>query len=248
VRVQLRARGIRAVLLDIEGTTTPVAFVYDVLFPFARRRLRPYLREHLDLPELREPLDRLHQEWTRDVASGAAPPPWEDQELDHGSESIARYAEWLMDRDRKAVGLKALQGLIWEAGYREGALHGDVFSDVPEALERWRAAGMSVAIFSSGSVLAQQTLFRTTPFGDLTRWLTAFFDTTVGAKTSPESYRAIASALSCPPERVLFVSDTVAEIEAARVAGCAAVICVRPGERDQKGPDADTIEDFSAIE
>jgi enolase-phosphatase E1 len=247
VRFQLGERGIQAVLLDIEGTTTPIAFVYEVLFPFARKALRSYLREHLEASDLREPLHQLHEEWTHDLAHGAPPPAWPDAPHDRRVDSVAAYAEWLMDRDRKAPGLKALQGRIWADGYEEGALHGDVFPDVPEAFDRWSAAGIRLAIFSSGSVLAQQMLFRTTTFGDLTRWISAFFDTSVGPKISPDSYRAIATALRCPPEHILFVSDTAAELAAARAAGCAVLMCRRPGNRDVPQDEFATIDDFSQV-
>ncbi len=248
MRFQLGERGLQAVVLDIEGTTTPITFVYDVLFPFARRALRSYVRDHLDAPELREPLRRLHEEWAQDVARGDAPPAWHDDDRDQRIASIVEYSEWLMDHDRKAFGLKALQGWIWASGYRDGVLRGDVFPDVPAALARWRAAGMLIAIFSSGSVLAQQMLFRTTPLGDLTGWISAFFDTSVGPKSSPESYRRIAAALRCPPERMLFISDTAAELVAARAAGCPAVMCRRPGHRAVPGADFATVEDFSQVE
>lgn len=247
MKFQLGERGIQAVLLDIEGTTTPIAFVYEVLFPFARKALRSYLREHLEAPDLREPLRQLHEEWTHDMAEGAPPPARPDAPRDQQVDSIAAYAEWLMDRDRKAFGLKALQGRIWADGYEEGALHGDVFPDVPAAFDRWSAAGIRLAIFSSGSVLAQQMLFRTTTFGDLTRWISAFFDTSVGPKISPDSYRSIATALHCAPGHILFVSDMAAELAAARAAGCAVLMCRRPGNRDEAQDGFATIDDFSQV-
>ncbi|HEV8319153.1 MAG TPA: acireductone synthase [Vicinamibacterales bacterium] len=243
----LRERGIQAVLLDIEGTTTPIAFVYEVLFPFARKALRSYLRDHLDAPDLREPLRQLHEDWTHDLEHGAPPPPWPDAPPDQRVDSVAAYVEWLMDRDRKASGLKALQGLIWADGYHDGILHGDVFQDVPAAFARWSAAGIRLAIFSSGSVLAQQMLFRTTTSGDLTRWITAYFDTSVGPKASADSYRRIATALRCPPEQILFVSDTATELTAARAAGCPVLMCRRPGNRDVPQADFETIDDFGEV-
>jgi enolase-phosphatase E1 len=237
-----------AILLDIEGTTTPITYVYDVLFPYARRALRGYVEAHLDDEHLREALTRLREEWREDVARGEAPPAWPD--VDAGGEdagggedersgrvaSIVAYAEWLMNRDRKAFGLKALQGHITRTGYENGSLHGVVYPDVPVAFARWREAGIPVAIFSSGSVLAQQMLFGTTSHGDLTRWIQQFFDTTVGPKRSPESYRRIASQLGCEPARVLFISDVAAELDAAREAGCDTRLCIRGGSADPAGP------------
>ena len=166
---------VTTIVLDIEGTTTPIAFVYDVLFPFARRRLRAYLRDPKNRDALREPLERLREEW-----SGHVRPEHghltrdEDPSLAAGSdlgadlESVATYVNWLMDQDRKSTGLKLLQGLVWEEGYRNGELKGEVFSDVAPALRRWREAGIAVAIYSSGSELAQRLLFGSTAAGDLT--------------------------------------------------------------------------------
>jgi enolase-phosphatase E1 len=244
-----------AILLDIEGTTTPIAFVYDVLFPYARRALPAYVEKHLDDAHLREPIARLREEWQEDVARGERPPAWREDEGDPAGHdpaghdpaghdragrdraeqvaSIAAYAKWLMDRDRKAFGLKALQGHITKEGYENGSLHGEVYPDVPVAFERWREAGIPVAIFSSGSALAQQMLFRTTSHGDLTRWIRHFFDTSVGPKRSPESYRRIASLLGCDPARVLFISDVSAELDAARQAGCDTRLCIRGAEEAQ---------------
>ncbi len=211
---------VRAIVLDIEGTTTPIAFVYDVLFPYARAHLREYLGEVPD-PDA---INLLKEERLRDAA--AAP--------DDSIDSLAKYVEWLMDRDRKSPGLKALQGLVWQRGYRDGSLKGMVFPDVPRALARWHEAGIKIAIYSSGSVLAQRLLFSTTSFGDLTPLLTGFFDTSSGAKTFEDSYRRIAGALGCSPPEMLFVSDVTAEIDAARNAGCQVTLCVRPGNAPQQ--------------
>jgi enolase-phosphatase E1 len=222
--VQFQGDAIGAVVLDIEGTTTPIAFVHGALFPFARRHLREHLEEHRDSPDVREVIRRLRGEWADDVA----PPPWSD-EPDAELSSVAAYVEWLMDRDRKSPGLKLLQGYIWERGYRSGALKGEVFPDVGPAIQRWRGSGIVVAIYSSGSVLAQRLLFAHTTTGDLTPLVNRFFDTDVGAKTSPDSYRRIAAALQCPTHRLLFVSDTGKELDAAHQAGCEVLLCARPG-------------------
>jgi enolase-phosphatase E1 len=132
-----------------------------------------------------------------------------------------------MDQDRKSTGLKSLQGKIWEEGYRSGELKGEVYPDVLPALERWRAQGIDVAIFSSGSVQAQRSLFKNSVAGDLTRFIQAYFDTTTGPKSEPQSYARIAAALERSPSEVLFVSDIVAELEAAREAGMRTALCVR---------------------
>jgi enolase-phosphatase E1 len=138
-----------------------------------------------------------------------------------------------MDRDRKSPGLKRLQGQIWEIGYRAGELRGDVFPDTAPAIRRWRAQGIDVAIYSSGSVLAQRHLFESTPAGDLTGLIRAFFDTAVGPKTASDSYIRIAQALGHEPSRILFVSDVTAELSAARAAGFQVRLSVRPGNPSQ---------------
>ena len=222
---------IRAVLLDIEGTTTPIRFVYEVLFPYARRHLRRYVEQHAASAEHSPLYDRLRDEHAADRAAGEAMPPWIDEPPVARTESILSYLDWLMDRDRKSTALKSLQGLIWEEGYRGGDLVGEVFADVPAALERWRAQRIDTRIFSSGSVLAQQLLFRHSSAGDLTSLLRGYFDTTTGPKTDPESYRRIAAEMGIPSASVLFVSDIVAELDAARTAGMQTRLCIRPGNQ-----------------
>ncbi|HEY6547201.1 MAG TPA: acireductone synthase [Vicinamibacteria bacterium] len=216
------SEGPRAVLLDIEGTTTPVDFVYRVLFPYAQARLESYLAAHASDPAVMEDRAGLGAEHARDKAAGRNPPPWDDS-----PPAQAAYARWLMDQDRKATPLKSLQGKIWADGYAKGELQGQVFEDVPRALRRWTDAGRRVAIFSSGSVLAQKLIFGHTSFGDLTPHLCGFFDTTTGPKSEAGSYRRIAAALGLPPGDVLFVSDSFAELEAAREAGLDTAIAIR---------------------
>ena len=220
---------IRAVLLDIEGTTTPISFVYEVLFPYARRHLRRYVEQHAASPGHAPLYDRVRDEHATDRAAAEAVPPWIDEPPAARAGSIVSYLEWLMDRDRKSTALKALQGLIWEEGYRAGDLVGEVFADVPAALARWRAHQIDAGIFSSGSVLAQQLLFRHSSEGDLTPLLRWYFDTTTGPKADPESYRRIAAAMGIPAASVLFVSDIKAELDAARTAGMQTRLAIRPG-------------------
>jgi enolase-phosphatase E1 len=228
VSVSLSAAGTRALVLDIEGTTTPIAFVYDVLFPFARAQAREYLEREWTSEACRAAVALLREEHAADIADNLGPPSWVDDPLTLQIASVAAYVGWLMDRDRKWPGLKALQGEIWRTGYRSGELRGQVFPDVPPALERWHAQQLDVCIYSSGSVLAQQLLFQTTAAGDLTRFLTGYFDTGIGPKASPDSYRRVAAALAAPAERLLFISDVTSELDAAHAAGLQTVLCVRP--------------------
>jgi enolase-phosphatase E1 len=211
--VAIDRNAIAAIVLDIEGTTTPIAFVRDVLFPYARRHLGSYLRGHESDPEAAGVIDRLRR--------------------DSAGRGVAAHVEALMDQDAKSTDLKLLQGLIWLDGYASGELQSELYHDVVPAIERWRAAGLKVAIYSSGSVLAQRLLFSHTTQGDVTPLFDAFFDTIAGAKIAPASYRGIADALGCTTEHLLFVSDSTAELEAAREAGCRVAWCVRSGNPTQ---------------
>ena len=208
---------VKAILLDIEGTTTPIAFVHDVLFSYAREHVREFLTEN----SAAEDIALLRAEHTVDVSD--APP------LDDRMESIAAYVEWLIKLDRKSTALKSLQGKIWRQGYQHGSLKSQVFADVAPAFERWRDRGLRISIFSSGSVLAQQLLFAHTEVGDLTPFIDSYFDTTVGKKGEAESYRKIAEVMGFPPQEILFVSDVGAELEAASEAGMKTLLSIRSG-------------------
>jgi 2,3-diketo-5-methylthio-1-phosphopentane phosphatase len=246
--IHLVASGVRAVLLDIEGTTTPISFVHEVLFPYARARLAEYLADQRDSRDVGEVLRRLAEEHADSCARGEQPPP--PPQPHHATawlDSAVAYAGWLMDRDRKSPGLKLLQGLIWERGYQAGELRGDVFADVPEALRRWRQAGLRIAIYSSGSELAQRRLFESTGHGNLLPLLSGFFDTAVGAKTSADSYRKIAAALDLDPAAILFVSDVTAELDAARAAGLRVALSVRPGNAPQPPNTYDVVGRFDDL-
>jgi enolase-phosphatase E1 len=217
--------GIRVLLLDIEGTTTSASFVYDVLFPFARAHLREFLQASANERAVRDDIAALRAERRGEAEPGA--PGWPQGTAAESLAFAAAYAEWLMDRDRKSTALKSLQGRIWKGGYRSGALKSHVYPDVRTALERCRAQRRSVAIFSSGSVLAQRLLFEHTVEGDLTPLIHAYFDTTTGPKQAASSYRRIAEALRMAPGAVLFVSDVPGELDAAREAGMGTGLCVR---------------------
>jgi enolase-phosphatase E1 len=220
---------IEAILLDIEGTTTPIAFVVDRLFPYARKHLRRHLEEHATSSTYASLFDQLREEHAADQRARESVPMWVDGSPAARRDSAASYAEWLMDRDRKSTPLKTLQGKIWEEGYQRGELVGEVFADVPPALSRWHAQGAPVGIFSSGSVLAQQLLFRHSSAGDLTPFLRWHFDTTTGKKADSDSYRRIAAAMNMTPQGIVFVSDIVAELDAARDAGLQTRLSIRPG-------------------
>jgi enolase-phosphatase E1 len=234
-------RGIRGVVLDIEGTTTPVSFVYDVLFPYARAHLREFLDSQVDFGGVEQEEALLHAEYLEDLRSGESPPD------PRREATLPAYVEWLMHRDRKSPGLKRLQGRIWERGYAEGTLVGEVFPDVPRALRRWYEAGTAIAIYSSGSVLGQRLLFGHTRVGDLTRYIRRYFDTAVGSKRTVKSYVAIAEAMELTGWQLLFVSDVPQELDAAAESGMRTVLCVRPGNAPVESAGRDVIQSFDEI-
>ncbi len=227
---------VRGILLDIEGTTTPLDFVYQVLFPYARAHVKDFLGRHIMSQDVLADAASLLVGSVEDRRQGLSPPTLEYTSHEARLNSLVAYVHWLMDQDRKSTPLKSLQGKIWEEGYRTGELRGQVFPDVRPAMERWRKQKRNIAIFSSGSVLAQKLLFANTTAGDLTKFIQAYFDTTTGPKTEPESYRLIAEVLDRSPSEILFVSDVTAELDAARLAGAQTALCIRPGNLPQTAP------------
>ncbi|HWC72960.1 MAG TPA: acireductone synthase [Gemmatimonadales bacterium] len=216
----------RAILLDIEGTTTPLEFVQQVLFPYARARVREYVERHAANPGVIADIAALRAEHAAEPPTAAGLPAWDPDDEVRSTEA---YVYWLMDRDRKSTGLKSLQGRIWEAGFHAGELKGraEVYPDVRPAFVRWRRHGILIAIFSSGSIQAQRNLFANTTAGDLSPFLYDYFDTKTGPKRDPNSYRLISTSLHQAPGDVLFVSDVTAELDAARDAGMRTALCVR---------------------
>jgi enolase-phosphatase E1 len=238
--------GIRVFLLDIEGTTTPMSFVHARLFTYAREHLDRYLAEQVSAGVEPDFVAVLGAEYAAESDPSLTPQHWRGATPAELRASLSAYARWLMDRDRKSPGLKLLQGLIWEEGYQKGELHGEIFDDVPRAFERWRRDGRFVAIYSSGSELAQRRLFASTRAGDLTPQIAAFFDTAVGAKVEAGSYGRIAETLDCKPAEILFVSDVTTELQAAREAGCDTRLCMRAGNAPQAG--ADQFEQIASLD
>jgi enolase-phosphatase E1 len=205
------------ILTDIEGTTSSIAFVKDVLFPYAKQELPGFVERHRDDPEVRR--------WMTGV-------------------DVPTLLRWI-DEDRKETALKALQGLIWREGYERGAYRAHVYPDAAERLRRWHAAGHRLAVYSSGSVAAQQLFFRHSDAGDLAPLFSAWYDTEIGPKRSPESYTKIAAALGGPP---MFLSDVPEELDAARAAGLRTILVDRradyPSPRDSSHP---RVESFHQI-
>ncbi len=196
----------KAILTDIEGTTSSISFVADILFPYARARLGSYCAAH-----------------PQEVAPILA----EVQAIQPG-DPIATMTRWI-DEDRKITPLKTLQGLIWDAGFREGAFRGHVYPDAVAGLRRWHAAGLKLYVFSSGSVAAQKLIFGFSEAGDLTPLFSGYFDTTTGPKREAVAYTRIAEAIGLAPGEVLFLSDVAAETDAAKAAGMQALLIDREG-------------------
>jgi len=216
----------RAILLDVEGTTSSISFVYDVLFAHAKQHAADFLAAHRDDATVRQ------------VATGLAAAtglPADTLDTADGPLRLALAAIDLMNRDIKDTSLKALQGMIWRSGFESGELVSHVFDDVPPALAAWADSGLEVRIYSSGSIEAQKLFFAHTAAGDLTRFLRGHYDTTTGPKREPASYAAIAADMALEPRQILFVSDIGAELDAARSAGMATALAVRPGNRDAGG-------------
>jgi enolase-phosphatase E1 len=218
---------IRAILLDIEGTTTPIDFVIRTLFPYASARWGQFLLEHGSEPSIRKDIEALRMQHRVDTGQQFNPPPWVDDSPGLELESATAYGLWLIDRDSKCSALKSLQGKIWQEGYRKGDLRGEVYPDVPVALARWSRQGKIICIFSSGSVLAQKLLFGSPAAGDLTGFIRAYFDTAIGPKNMPESYSKIAKTLTLEAPNILFISDVPKELDAAHEAGMQTTLCLR---------------------
>lgn len=205
---------IKAILTDIEGTTSAVSFVFDVLFPYAREHLPGFVRAHAQEPAVLAQLDAVRAE------SG---------EPDANIERVIEILlEWIA-ADRKATPLKALQGMVWAEGYRAGQLKGHVYPDAVLALRRWHKQGYGLYVYSSGSVQAQKLIFGCAEVGDLTPLFSGYFDTGCGPKRESESYRQIAESIRLRPEQILFLSDVVEELDAARQAGMLTCGLVRAG-------------------
>jgi enolase-phosphatase E1 len=224
---------IRAIVTDIEGTTSSISFVKDVLFPYARERLPAYVETHADEPEL--------QHWLHEAAKEAGLIEASRQEV------IELLLRWI-DEDRKSTALKALQGMIWKDGYEAGEYRAHVYPEVAGRLRAWRGDGLGLYVYSSGSVPAQKLFFRYSEAGDLTPLFAGYFDTEIGAKREQDSYARIVEAIGERPEHVLFLSDIVEELDAAAAAGLRTGWLLRPPSTVPSQPRHATYTDFDAIQ
>ncbi|XP_015887391.2 probable bifunctional methylthioribulose-1-phosphate dehydratase/enolase-phosphatase E1 isoform X1 [Ziziphus jujuba] len=242
----------RCVVLDIEGTTTPISFVSDVLFPYARDNVGRHLLATYETAETQDDIKLLRSQVEDDLekgVNGAVPIPSDGVGKEEVVAALVANVAAMIKADRKITALKQLQGHIWRTGYENNELEGVVFEDVPEALERWHNLGIKVYIYSSGSRLAQRLIFGKTNYGDLRKYLSGFFDTTVGNKRETRSYVEIAESVGVDkPSEILFVTDVLQEAVAAKAAGLEVIISLRPGNAPL--PDSHgfkTINSFSEI-
>jgi len=221
----------RCALLDIEGTVADVRFVYDVMFPFVRAQLEPFLSRYQSSPAVQQAIATLESD---------AGQPIED---------VVAHVHRLMDADSKTTGLKALQGLIWESGFHSGSLRAEIFPDVLPALRNWKRDGVDLKIYSSGSILAQKLFFGHTTQGDLNPLFSQHFDTTIGSKREASSYTRIAETIQIPPADILFLTDVVPEVDAATAAGLQVITCIRPNNAPlPEGYARPTIKSFDEID
>ncbi|XP_034663153.1 enolase-phosphatase E1 isoform X1 [Drosophila subobscura] len=237
----------KVVLVDIEGTTTSISFVHDVLFPYAKNNVKKFLAEGWESSsEIKQIVQELQQvpQYVEYTSTFRVPPTEMDVQI------IAGFVRYLIDKDLKVTPLKTLQGLIWQQGYETGELRGHVFEDVPGAFAAWREAGLRIAVYSSGSVAAQKLIFKYSIAGDLLTHLSAHFDTHVGHKQETQSYVNIAKSLGEDPRNILFLTDIPGEAAAARAAGLQAIMLQRPGNApltDDQKSGQELIADFSSL-
>ena len=236
------------VLLDIEGTTCPVSFVSEVLFPYASASLEPYLEAHqgnADIAKLMREVEIAWREDSHPEARGLL------QQQDAAStlsvQALSAYLRQLIGRDIKLTPLKDLQGRIWRSGYASGELIAPLFDDVPAALQRWYDNGFTLAVYSSGSVPAQQLLYGHCHEGDLTGLFSHWFDTKTGPKQAEESYLTIATEMQTTPTNVLFISDAIHELEAADAAGMKTLFSDREGNPAREAGRFARISDYSSL-
>jgi enolase-phosphatase E1 len=221
---------IRAIVTDIEGTTSSLSFVKDVLFPYARAHIAAFVHDHAAQPAVRDQLKNVSEVVGRALRD---------------DEAVAQLICWI-DQDKKITPLKALQGMIWETGYRNGDFQGHVYEDAVRQMRRWNEQGIALYVFSSGSVHAQKLLFGHSRYGDLTPLFSGYFDTTIGSKRETTAYRHIAEHIGLPPAEILFLSDIREELDAARLAGLQVCWLVRDGALPS-APVHPLARDFDAI-
>ncbi|XP_066136361.1 enolase-phosphatase E1 isoform X2 [Saccopteryx bilineata] len=225
---------VTVILLDIEGTTTPIAFVKDILFPYIKENVKDYLQTHWEEEECQQDVSLLRKQAEEDsLLDGAVPIPAASEngadDLQQTIQAVVDNVCWQMSLDRKTTALKQLQGHMWRAAFTAGRVKAEFFEDVVPAVRKWREAGMKVYIYSSGSVEAQKLLFGHSTEGDILELVDGHFDTKIGHKVESESYRKIANSIGCSTNNILFLTDVTREASAAEEADVHVAVVVRPG-------------------
>ncbi|KAM9455411.1 enolase-phosphatase E1 [Clarias gariepinus] len=228
---------VSVILLDIEGTTTPITFVKDVLFPYIKEHLEEYLGAHWEEDECKQDVQLLKKQTEEDLKQNRACPVHAVDQTVHTDEEkaireVVDSVLWQMDADRKTTALKQLQGHMWRAAYVSGRIKGEVYQDVVPTIRRWKQDGLKVYIYSSGSIEAQKLLFGYSVQGDLLDLFDGHFDTNIGAKVESKSYEKIAERIGCSPEEIMFLTDVTREAKAAEDAGVNVAVVVRPGNME----------------
>jgi enolase-phosphatase E1 len=237
------------ILLDIEGTTCPVSFVTETLFPYAKSELKSFLDRHKKDPLINQLIDNADNEWIQDKSEDST-------RLRHQSEKgqqtkhlkIEAYLQLLIETDKKSTTLKDIQGKIWKEGYTTGRISSELFEDAHENLKRWHKQGYRLSVYSSGSVEAQHLLYKYTNKGDIKNLFSYWFDTHIGNKKEPSSYTEIASVMDCKPQNILFISDNSDECDAARSAGLGTLYSMRDGNPQQEPRNHPVIRHLEEVE
>lgn len=229
--------GCSVLLLDIEGTTTPVTFVKDILFPYIREHLEDYLSSHWEEDECKQDVHLLKKQIEEDMRQNRSCPVLAVDQTVHTDEEkaireVVENVLWQMAADRKSTALKRLQGHMWRAAYSSGRIKGELYQDVVPSIKTWRGDGLKVYVYSSGSVEAQKLLFGHSVEGNVLELIDGHFDTNIGAKVESKSYQKIAERIGCPPEEITFLTDVSREAKAAEEAGVNVVVVVRPGNQE----------------
>nr|XP_039273732.1 enolase-phosphatase E1-like isoform X1 [Styela clava] len=242
---------IKAIVVDIEGTTTPITFVTEVLFPYIKENIKTYLTKNWNEKELLDDYEALRALAESDRQSEIEDVPLIPSHDEKGAqESVVKNVLWQMSKDRKSTALKQLQGHMWQSAYANGLIKGDVYEDVPSTLKSLKTDGKSLFVYSSGSIKAQKLLFGHSNRGDLCPLFSGYFDTNVGAKKEASSYIKISDSIGENPENIIFLTDVLAEAEAATTAGMNACIVLRPGNHPILKDDLErftTIKSFSEL-
>ncbi len=238
--------GTKVILLDLVGTTTPYSFFRETLPDYARGHLYDFIKRFRSIPEIKSNLADLKRMHSDDIKAGEMPPAWDAYDLESDLKCIVEYCSWLLGMESNASPLRNLEDFVWEEGYRNGKLMGEVYADFPDALARWKSEGLKICTYSTERVFSQQLIFSTTKFGDLMPLIRGFFDTSVGTKEDSESYSRIANILGVKPQEILYFSSSLEEVKAAVKAGFNVILMERDSTLGSNMEGIKSMSDFSS--